>query len=324
MPTRAFLSGVVAVVLSCVTTGAALAEASTRVLADHLTVCLPRNAGVIGGRRLTGGSGFDFLVSEQLADQLALPLNIVWYENELEEESDPVKETYAMLAHGLCDAVPGHPRYAPALGVQDFKRAVVPRWLGMKQEIDPDTGLFRDSLAGFVDVAPVAVSSGYMRSEIGLVYREGLQPPRDLGDLSGHSLHVQEGTLAGVIAMVQTTPQDRAQITTHSPGAGFLWDVESGEGALALVDVAAFDSHQQANPFTPLRLAPWRHPIGMDIGIAVLAENESLIADLNAAIAALSASLIRQLAAEAGLSYAPPQSDQVMPALTMQMLRSER
>lgn len=328
MQARAFTAGVVGVILStasfCLPGKSAQAEPDKRVLADHLTVCLPRNAGVIGGRRLTGGAGFDFLISEQLADQMGQPLNIVWYENELEEESDPVKETYAMLAYGLCDAVPGHPRYAPAVGTQDFERAVLPRWLGMQQEIDPDTGLFQDRLAGFVDVAPVAVSAGYMRSEIGLVYREGLQAPQDLGDLDGHSLHVQQGTLAGVIAMVQTTPEDRARITTHNPGAGFLWDVESGQGALALVDVAAFDSHLQANPFTPLRLAPWRHPIGMDIGIAVLAENEALMTDLNTALAALPEQLVQELAAEAGLSYAPPLSQTVMPALTMQMLHSKK
>lgn len=301
-----------------------MAAEATRVQLDQFTVCLPRNAGVIAGRRLTGGSGFDFLVSKQLAAGMGQPLNVVWYENELEEESDPVREAYAMLAFGLCDAVPGHPRYLPAVGVQDFERAVLPRWLGMSQDIDPDTGLLADRLAGFVDVKPVAVSQGYMRSEIGLVYREGTPEPLNLDDLHAQSLHLQQGTLAGVIAMMQTTAIDRSLVTTHNPGAAFLWNVEGRDGTLAIIDVAGFDSHAKSNPFTTLRLADWRHPIGMDIGIAVLSDRQDLLAEINYVIAGLPRQQLIEIANNVGMSYAAPQSDQMMPALTMQMLETQR
>ncbi|MEM8824365.1 MAG: hypothetical protein AAGF30_12205, partial [Pseudomonadota bacterium] len=147
-----------AVALAAMTLGTgnagAVGPASEYTLKNEgaVTVCLPRNAGVIAGRRLTGGSGFDYRMSQAVADRLGLALDVIWYENEFEEESDPLTETYAMLSYGLCDLVPGHPRYAGAVGPPDFQRASLPRWLDMPREIDPETGLLKDQLAGFVDV----------------------------------------------------------------------------------------------------------------------------------------------------------------------------
>ena len=290
-----------------------------------LTVCLPRNGGVMSGRRLTGGSGFDYRVSAELAARLELDLSVIWIENELDEESDPIRETYALLAHGLCDAVPGHPRYESAVGAPEFERASLPRWLGMPQEIDPDTGLLKDTLAGFVDVFPVAVSDGYMRSEIGILYRQGEGEPAGLQERGGRKIAVQQGTLSGAIATVQVAPGERADIVTLNPGAGFLWDVETKGHALAMVDVAAYDAHRKAFPATALRLAEWRHPIGMDIGIAVLAENTPLQAALNAAIAdLLTSGELPEIAEAEGLTYAPPQSSSLTERLTLATLRSTR
>ena len=295
------------------------------VSAGELTVCLPRNGGVIAGRRLTGGSGFDYRVSNAIAEQLGLPLNIIWIENDLDEESDPVRETYAMLAHRLCDAIPGHPRYEGAVGVSDYDRASLPRWLGMPQEIDPDTNLLKDSLAGFVDVEPVAVTGGYMRTQIGLVYRDDTAEPIGLDDLQNRRLALQQGTLSGAIATLQVAPVDRALLKMMNPGAGFLWEVENQNLPLAIVDVPAFDAHLKANPFTPLRLAAWRHAVGMDIGIAVLAENTVLIEVLDAVIADLLASgQLPQFAEEEGMTYSAPVSSDLAPRFTLETLREAR
>ncbi len=290
-----------------------------------LTVCLPRNGGVMSGRRLTGGSGFDYRVSRELAARLGLDLSVIWIENELDEESDPIRETYALLAYRLCDAVPGHPRYESSVGKPDFARASLPRWLDMPQEIDPDTGLLKDTLAGFVDVFPVAVTGGYMRSEIGMLYRQGDDEPAGLQERGGRKVAVQQGTLSGAIATVQVSPGELNDIVTLNPGAGFLWDVETKGHALAMVDVAAYDAHRKAFPATSLRLADWRHPIGIDIGIAVLADNAPLLNALDAAIAdLLDAEALSAIAETEGLTYAPPQSPDLTPAFTLATLRSTR
>jgi hypothetical protein len=292
---------------------------------DTLTMCLPRNGGVISGRRLTGGSGFDYRLSEEIARRMGLALDVLWIENDLDEESDPVRETYALLSARLCDAHPGHPRYESAVGVPGFDRAALPRWLGMPQEIDPDTGLLTDTLQGFVDVRPVTVTQGYMRSEIGLVYWDGAAEPEGIDGLGDQKLALQQGTLSGAIATLQTAPIDRANLVTMNPGARFLWDVETAKTELAIVDVPAYDAHVQANPFTPLRLAAWRHAIGMDIGIAVLSENEKLQAALDQTLdAILSDGVLPSIGAAEGMTYAPPRSDALSPKLTLEMLRTTR
>lgn len=289
------------------------------------TVCLQRNGGVASGRRLTGGAGFDYRMSGMVAEALGLTLKVVWIENEFEEESDPLRETFAVLSHRLCDAVPGHPRYVGAVGTAPFARAALPRWLDMPREVDPETGLMRDRLAGFVDVEPIAVSGGYMRTQIGLVYRDGTPEPEGLDDLGRRSLFVQQGTLSGAIAMLQLPPADRANIRTRNPGAGFLWEVESGDGDLAIVDVLAFDTHRTSNPFTVLRLADWRHGFGMDLGFAVLEENAALLGAIDAALARIVAGTdLAAVAAEEGLTYAAPASDALTERVTRETLVGTR
>lgn len=71
-----------------------------------LTVCIARNGGIMSGWRHDGGTGLDYDLSAELAERIGLKLEPVWFESEQEEESDPVKESYAMLSYGLCDAVP--------------------------------------------------------------------------------------------------------------------------------------------------------------------------------------------------------------------------
>lgn len=292
---------------------------------DTLTTCLPRNSGVIAGLRHDGGSGFDYRISQELARRLGLDLEVVWYESELEERSDPIRETYAMLAFGLCDVVPGYPRYAAAVGPQDFDRAALPRWVDMPQEVDRETGYMKDRNMGFVDVRPVTVSRGYMRSEIGLVYAAKVDEPKGLDDLSGRTLAVQQGTLAGAIAMLQTDPAERALIHTYNPDPGFLWKVEGGGADMAIVDVLSYDSFRKSNTLTKLELADWRHPIGMDIGVAVLKENAPLLGAVDAALADIIADgTAARMAGEEGVTYAPPQSDTLAPPLTRAALVNTR
>ena len=45
-----------------------------------LTVCMSRNNGVLSGRRVGGGSGFDYKLSERIAKELGLKLEVVWFE----------------------------------------------------------------------------------------------------------------------------------------------------------------------------------------------------------------------------------------------------
>lgn len=296
-------------------------ESIETISSGTLTACFPRNAGVIAGRRTSGGSGFDYRIMEEVASKLEVRLAAVWFEPELEEESDPLRDTYAMLSYGLCDVVAGHPRYVRAVGAPRYARASVPRWLGMPREIDPSTGFFRDVPVGFVDLQPIVVTQGYMRSTIALVYRDDTPVPSGLNDLKGRSLALQQGTLAGAIAMAQLGKEDLRRARHFNPGASFLWQVEIEELPVAIVDVVAFDNYRKSNPGTRLAVAGWRHSLGMDIGIALLEKNRSLLAVLERALDEIVTSgVAHSIAASETLTYTPPESRELAQEITMRDL----
>ena len=291
---------------------------SELVQAGVLTACLARNAGAISGRRTGGGAGIDYRLSAALAQRLGLGLKVEWYESEVGEESDPVTETYAMLAYPLCDVVGSHPRYVPAVGAPSTRTAALPRWHGMPTEIDAETGRQVDRHLPHVALAPITVSAPYMRAEIGLVYRAAEAEPRGLDDLDGRRLAVQQGTLSGSVAtMAGVEP-----IVTFNPGARFLWHLETGEADVAIADVTAFDGHRRHNPVSTLKLAAWRHPVGFDIGLALLEGKPALKAALDQGIADLMRSgALATMAKEEGVTYAPPrEADALAPALSLRRL----
>ena len=272
-----------------------------------LSACLARANGALSGMRHEGGTGLDYRVAQALADRLGLSLRVTWFEAEQDEESDPVRETYAMLAHGLCDMVPSHPLYAGAVGQPPAPRATLPRWVGMPRNWDRTT---------HVDLRPVTVTAPYRRAEMGLVFRGGAAEPAGLHDIAG-VLGYQEGTLTGAIVEYQAPDDVRARAKTFNPGATFLWEIEKGEADVAFVDVDAYDAHLRQNRLTALRLGDWRHRLGFDIGAAVLTGNEALKAALDAAIAALVADgSVAALAAQEGAHWAQPSETGILPPLT--------
>ncbi|MGC3939642.1 c-type cytochrome [Roseobacter sp. EG26] len=297
------------------------AKPTSLVRAGYLTACLSRNAGVLSGRRAAGGSGFDFRVSEALAQSLGLDLDVVWVESEPGEESDPVHETYAMLAYGLCDMVPSHPLYSRAVGVPPTDKAALPRWLGMPEVIDAETQRRINAPPPYVDLEPIAVTKPYMRAEIGLVYVETTPEPKDLADVLPRRLAYQQGTLSGALLELDA-PTQANNAKSFNPGPRFLWQLESGAADVAIVDVAAFDAHRHHNGVTRLRLAKWRHRVGMDIGIAVLEAANDLKQVLDTAISTLHRSnRLAEFAAAEGVTYSRPQFEGLQAPFTWRSLR---
>ncbi len=276
---------------------------------DQLTACLARNGGALSGKRADGGSGFDYRVVEAIAGEMGLKLDVTWFESEPEEESDPVRETYAMLALGLCDVAAAQPLYENAVGPPPAPTAAPPRWDEM-----PEHWGHRQ-----VKLEPVAASAPYMRAEIGIVVGPSVSAEgiHGLADLRGLSVGVQQGTLSGALVMMQAPADVIGGVRTFNPGPAFLWEVEKGEVQAAVADVTEFDTHLKQNPISELRLAGWRHPLGFNMGLAMLERNVALRAHVNAAIAALSESgALARLARAEGVHYAPPRAPDMQRALT--------
>ena len=193
---------------------AAPAPAPALITPGVLSVCLARNGGAMSGKRARGGSGFDWRVAEEIARRMGLALDVTWFESEPEEESDPVREAYAMLALGLCDLVPAHPLYEGALGPPPAETAAPPRW----DDIPDDWGPRQARLK------PAAATAPYMRAEMGVVLAPAAQGRRiaGLADLAGLRVGVQQGTLSGALVRAQAPAEVRRAMKTLPPGPKFL------------------------------------------------------------------------------------------------------
>ena len=144
-------------------------------------------------------------------------------------------------------------------------------------------------------------------------------------DLGGRALAMQQNTLSAALVQAQAPQQVVANAVTLDPGAGFLWQVETGAAPVAIVDVAAYDAHLKHNPGSRLRLSEWRHPLAYDIGIAALAANQPLIDQLNEQIDHLrQTGALHEMARIEGHHYTAPQSDGLSPPLTRAQILAMR
>ncbi len=281
-----------------------------------LTACLPINGGVMSGRRANGGTGLDYEVSTKVAQKLGLKLKVVWYEADLDEETDPITDTYAMLSKPLCDVVPGFALYGPTLGNPKGTKASVPRWKKRRYKDEV-------TVPEFVDLKPIAGTAPYARIEMGFVLRKA-KHIGNFSDLEGLRLGIQEGTLAGAITMARASADLKANAVSSNPGPKFLWDMEKGEFDAALISVSEFDFHKRQNRLTKLKLADYRHPLGFNIGMALLAKNSVLGKAIDVVTNALLAEYtIEKIARETGLHIAPPRKPYIQSALSMRDLLSQ-
>lgn len=284
----------------------------------RLTACLPSNGGAFSRRRHGGGTGLDYVLSERLASRLGLGFDVVWFESEPEEESDPVRETYALLSHRICDIVPDHPLYESNIGAPPSERAAPPRWDTMPQ-------YWTQSMQ--VDLEPVAATRPYRRAELAIVTGPGAAGRRitRLADLEGLTVGIQQGTLGGVILTTQLPAEIRGRSIMLPPGPQFLWRMEQGMFDATLTDAGAYDNHRVQNRITKLELAAYRHPIGFNMGIAYREADARLGERLDAALAAmLESGEVERIAADEGVTWAPPRDPLIAPPLTTRDLFTMR
>ncbi|MCB1424766.1 MAG: c-type cytochrome [Zhengella sp.] len=294
-------------------------EASLGTIKEgRLTACLPSNGGALSRRRHQGGAGLDYVLAQALASRLGLGLDVVWFESEPEEESDPVRETYALLSHRICDIVPDHPLYESNIGEPPSQRAAPPRWDTMPQYW---------TQAMQVDLEPIAATRPYRRAELAIVVspKAGGRRIARLSDLEGLTVGVQQGTLGGVILTTQLPAAIRTQSVMLPPGPQFLWRMEQGMFDATLTDTGAYDSHRVQNRITRLELTGYRHPIGFNMGIAYRKSDAALGAHLDAALATmLESGEVEAIAAGEGVTWAPPRDPLIAPPLTTRDLFTMR
>ena len=283
------------------------------VSAGKLTACLAQNGSVMSAKRVSGGTGIDYFVLELAADQLGLEPQVLWFETEQEDESNPIAETAAMLSKGLCDFVPSYALTQAGLRGPMAARATPPFYPDR-----PDHERHKH-----VDLKPLDVTAPYTRTAIGLVYmaRDGRDAP-DIQRLDNHVVGLQQGTLSGEIMRAHVPQRPGMVVKTRPPGPAFLWEMEAGLFDTAIIDIALFDFHKRQNALTDIILTNWRHPYSVNIAAAVLRENAALKLALDAVIQEIvDSGALAARAAENGLHYHAPKPPLVAGPLRASDLR---
>ena len=279
-----------------------------------LVACLAKNGGVMSGRRAKGGTGLDYELSRALAEALGVALDVRWFESEQDEESTPVKEAYALLAYKVCDIFPGFALYEMFFDDFDVARAALPRWDMRPQSLEQRV---------HVDLRPISVTHPYARMEMGVVYRnsEFERKIQKISDMEGLKIGVEQGTLAGVLTLRQGTEKMVSDSVTRNPGPKFLWQMEQGEFDAALTTTGAYDFHKKQNVMSTLILGAYRHPLGINLSIAMLERKKALRDIINPLIDAMvKDGTMAQLGARASHTYAHPRKPWLLPRLTLQTL----
>ena len=279
-----------------------------------LVACLAKNGGVMSGRRAKGGTGLDYELSRALAEALGVALDVRWFESEQDEESTPVKEAYALLAYKVCGIFPGFALYEMFFDDFDVARAALPRWDMRPQSLEQRV---------HVDLRPISVTQPYARMEMGVVYRssEFERKIQKISDMEGLKIGVEQGTLAGVLTLRQGTEKMVSDSVTRNPGPKFLWQMEQGEFDAALTTTGAYDFHKKQNVMSTLILGAYRHPLGINLSIAMLESKKALRDIINPLIDAMvKDGMMAQLGARASHTYAHPRKPWLLPRLTMQTL----
>ena len=279
-----------------------------------LVACLAKNGGVMSGRRAKGGTGLDYELSRALAEALGVALDVRWFESEQDEESTPVKEAYALLAYKVCDIFPGFALYEMFFDDFDVALAALSRWDMRPQSLEQRV---------HVDLRPISVTHPYARMEMGVVYRssEFERKIQKISDMEGLKIGVEQGTLAGVLTLRQGTEKMVSDSVTRNPGPKFLWQMEQGEFEAFNAETGVYDFHKKQNVMSALILGAYRHPLGINLSIAMLENKKALRDIINPLIDAMvKDGTMAQLGARASHTYAHPRKPWLLPRLTLQTL----
>lgn len=273
---------------------------------EPLRICLNEDAPPYSAHRKTADAGFDLAVAGALAQRLGRPLAVQWFESKLDGDSSGPLEANALLSDGRCQLLGGYPLTEDALGAPGFATARLPDFDGAK----PADRRRRVALGTLSPTKP------YHFAPLTIILGGGAvgKPINNLGDLDGVKLGVEDGTLSDTILSLYGDGRLIENITHLASGRGALWpDFEHGDFDATLAPLHRFDAYRVAHPDTKLKMSGYLYPIGFNIGFVGLARDGALIAETNAALAAmLESGEIAKLAPSAGMTYLPPRAPDIL------------
>lgn len=270
----------------------------TQASADPLRVCVSEDSPPQSNVHKGKATGFDIRLAQAVADASGRVLKIVPFETEFEKESTLAHEVNALLSSGQCDLVSGFPLLRSDLGPASRPSARVPDHPGAKRKRDRP----------FVPLGELVASVPYQASTLGVVQSPQQAPVNTLMDLKDRKTGAVTGTLAGTLVSVYRQGALRSQMVTLSQRENAWTALENGRIDSLMLPTAAYDAYKLKHADTPLVLAAFRRPIGLNLGFVALASApQELLAVTNQVIAqALTDGRMQQWARQEGLSWTPP------------------
>ena len=267
-------------------------------LAQPLSVCVAQDNPPQSQVRQGRASGLDIRIAQALAQASGRELQLLPFETEFEKESTLAHEVNALLSAGLCELASGFPLLASDLGPPSRPHARVPDHPGAKRKRERP----------FIALGSLVASLPYQASTLAVVQGSGQAPVERLTDLRDRRIGAVTGTLTGTLVSLYGGGMLRGHMVTLSQRENAWAALESGRIDSLLVPTAAYDAHRLAHPHTPLVLAAWRRPLGVNLGfVALTSAAPELLAQTNQLIAqALADGRMAQWAREEGLSWSPP------------------
>ena len=296
----------IALSLGCSVAGAAGADAPNAT-DKTLRVCFQANDPPLSVRN-GEKDGFAVALSRSIAERLGRELRVQWFVSRDDPDASLVKEANALLSDGRCQLVAEFPLVRDTLGPPSAPAGKLP----------PFDGAGPDDRRRWVTLGELVATRPYRLDALTVVMsaQKGDRPVHKLADLAGLAVGVEIATLADAIAMNYGDGQLREHVV-HVPDARALFgQLQRGEFDAAFVALREVDAWRLKHGPTGLAPTGYVHSVGFNMGFVGLASDRALIEAADEAISALqSHDAIAALANAAGLTYLPPRSPAVSPAI---------
>jgi ABC-type amino acid transport substrate-binding protein len=280
---------------------------------SELRVCLDADAPPYSIKRGEIEEGFDLSLAKALALRLNRSLRTQWFESEFERESSLARDVNALLSADRCDVVSSYPLVAGGIGPARMPLAPLPRLVGGgggKRSAQVRLGTLIVSRAYQFIPLEVIVGADHARLKIG-----------SLDDLAGLRLGAAAATLGGAILLAYDKGRYAKDVVSLPVGGNVLAALEEGQFDAVLIERHRFDAYRQSHSETKLVASGYRHPLGFNMGFAALAHHQSLVEDMNKAIATmLEDDTLSALARNAGMTFVPPRAPELLGRITPAML----
>jgi ABC-type amino acid transport substrate-binding protein len=284
--------------------------------AATLTVCLEEDSPPLSFKFKSRKGGFDYGVSEEVARRLGMEFAVQWFESENDEENVPAWEANAMMSDGLCDVVGGYPLVLSALGKPEADRGTLP---------DHD-GMNRAERGRLVPLGVLDSTDPYNRVGFGVILGPNLSDLnlRGMHDLESRKVGFEVETLGAALVYRFRNGVLVSNAVSFRGSDELLPAVAAGELDAAVLELHKFDNFMRRNADAPIRFSGYVHPLGINMGFAVLERNSDLTARINSVLDDMKKDgSLEALAPKWQMTFVKPLPPKVLKRITPAMLAGE-